>query len=241
MELKPESSASGGEPFLEGKLLLIDKPLTWTSFDAVNKIKHAIRNRFGMKKIKVGHAGTLDPLATGLLLICTGRMTKKIVELTDLDKTYVGKITLGSTTPSYDLETDPENHKPTDHITEEEVREAAETFLGEQDQIPPIYSAKTVDGVRAYKSARRGQTPTMRVNRVVIHDIEVDTSALPVVGFKIVCGKGTYIRSIARDLGEKLGCGAHLSELRRTAIGDYRVEDAVSPEDFARSISNREA
>ena len=224
------------EDFLDGQLLLIDKPLEWTSFDAVNKIKFSLLRRFGFKKIKVGHAGTLDPLATGLLLICTGRMTKKISELTGLDKTYEGQFLLGATTPSFDLETETENHLPTEHLTEDQVKEAAQTLVGEQDQMPPMYSAKKVGGRRAYKAAREGTTIDLQPNRVVVHSFEVDTAQLPLVGFRIVCGKGTYVRSIARDLGEKLGCGAHLVALRRTAIGDHSVEKAVSPQSFVDSL-----
>ncbi len=225
------------EDFLEGRLLLIDKPLEWTSFDAVNKIKFALLRRFDLKKIKVGHAGTLDPLATGLLLICTGRMTKKISELTGLGKTYEGKFLLGSTTPSYDMETETENHLPTDRLTENQVAEAAQTFVGEQEQMPPMYSAKKVGGQRAYRAARKGKTIDLQPNRVVIHSFEADVSQLPTVGFRIVCSKGTYIRSIARDLGEKLGCGAHLISLRRTAIGDHQVDDAVSPQSFVDGLN----
>lgn len=232
----PKTETLSAEDFLEGQLLLIDKPLEWTSFDAVNKIKHSLLRRFGFKKIKVGHAGTLDPLATGLLLVCTGRMTKRISELTGLDKTYEGQFLLGATTPSFDLETEAENHRPTDHLTEEQVVEAARSFVGELDQMPPMYSAKQVGGRRAYKAAREGKTIDLQPHRVVVHSFEVDAAQLPLVGFRIVCGKGTYIRSIARDLGEKLGCGAHLVALRRTAIGDHQVDGAVSPQSFADSL-----
>lgn len=232
-----QTAHTTADEFLDGRLLLIDKPREWTSFDAVKKIKSTIRRRFNLKKIKVGHAGTLDPLATGLLLICTGRMTKRINELTGLDKTYEGHFLLGATTPSYDLETEPENHRPTEHLTPEQVREAARNFVGEQDQMPPMYSAKQVGGQRAYTAARKGKTLELKPHRVTIHHFEVDTSELPRVGFRIVCSKGTYIRSIARDLGQALGCGAHLIDLRRTAIGDHAITDAVSPEAFAAALS----
>jgi len=217
------------DDFLEGQLLLIDKPLRWTSFDAVNKIRYSIRKKFNLKKIKVGHAGTLDPLATGLLIICTGRFTKKITELTLEEKTYSGTFTIGATTASYDLESPVENQVSTDHITAQDVENAVSQLSGTQLQVPPIFSAKKVDGKRAYESARKGEEITLSANTVEIKKFEVDCSQLPVVRFLIVCSKGTYIRSIARDLGEKLKTGAYLSELRRDAIGKFKVVDAIDP------------
>ncbi|HKK38974.1 MAG TPA: tRNA pseudouridine(55) synthase TruB [Cryomorphaceae bacterium] len=226
------------EDFQEGQLLLIDKPLTWTSFDAVAKIRYAIRKKFNLKKLKVGHAGTLDPLATGLLIICTGRFTKRIADLTVENKTYTGTFKLGSTTPSYDLETETENHRSTDHITEELVQEAVSKMSGPIMQMPPIFSAKKVDGKRAYISARKGKDVRLEARPVIISKFEVDTSCLPEVKFEIECSKGTYIRSIARDLGEALECGAHLSELRRSKIGDYSVENATDPIEFQRLVQD---
>lgn len=220
------------DDFLEGQLLLIDKPLEWTSFDAVKKIRYSIRKKFNLKKIKVGHAGTLDPLATGLLIICTGRFTKKITALTLEEKTYSGTIIIGATTASYDLESEIENQKPTDHITAKDVAAAAAELTGVQEQIPPVFSAKKVDGKRAYDSARKGEEVVLKANTVEIKKFEVDCSELPRVHFSIECSKGTYIRSIARDLGEKLKTGAYLSELRRDAIGQYKVDNAIDPIEF---------
>jgi tRNA pseudouridine55 synthase len=222
--------------FLEGQILLIDKPLEWTSFDAVKKVRFAIQKTFDLKKIKVGHAGTLDPLATGLLVICTGKFTKKITELTGQDKTYTGTFTLGATTPSYDLETEVEDHKPTGHISPEMVEEAAQRMSGVQQQMPPQFSAKQVDGKRAYESARKGIEVKLQAREVEIKKFEVDTTQLPEVQFEITCTKGTYIRSMARDLGELLGCGAHLSKLVRTAVGDYSLDGAISPGDFSGQV-----
>jgi tRNA pseudouridine55 synthase len=218
--------------FLEGQMLLINKPLTWTSFDAVKKIRFIILKKFGLKKIKVGHAGTLDPLATGLLVICTGKFTKKIAELTLTDKMYTGTFLLGSTTPSYDLETAVENEKPTGHITPAMVESVVNGMRGTHLQMPPQFSAKQVDGKRAYDSARQGKTVVLEPKEIHISHFEADTSHLPEVRFKITCSKGTYIRSIAHDLGEMLGCGAHLTSLIRKAVGAYQLEDAISPEVF---------
>ncbi len=224
------------QDFLDGQILLIDKPLTWTSFDAVKKIRFIILKNFNLKKIKVGHAGTLDPLATGLLVICTGKFTKKIAELTLTDKTYTGTFLLGSTTPSYDLETSIENEKPTDHITPEMVQTVVEGMRGTHLQMPPQFSAKQVDGKRAYDSARQGKTVVLEPKEIHVNRFDVDTSNLPVVRFVITCSKGTYIRSMARDLGEMLGCGAHLTSLVRTEVGAYQLSDAISPEGFLEAI-----
>lgn len=224
------------DDFLAGKLLLIDKPFGWTSFDAVKKVHYTIRKAFGLKKIKVGHAGTLDPLATGLLIICTGKFTKKIAELTLEDKTYTGTFTIGATTPSYDLESEVENHKPTAHITPEKVKDAAKKMSGVQMQMPPQFSAKQVDGKRAYESARKGIEVKLEPREVKISRFEVDPTSLPEVHFEITCSKGTYIRSMARDLGEILGCGAHLTKLVRTKVGAFELKDAVSPEVFQANL-----
>lgn len=212
--------------FEKGEVFLVDKPLEWTSFDVVKKI----RGRLKIKK--VGHAGTLDPLATGLLIVCAGRSTKKINEYQDLGKTYTGKMVLGKTTPSVDLETEFDSESPCDHITPEQVAEAAAQWTGDIMQVPPIYSAIKVDGERVYKAARRKEEVKLNPRPVQVSLFEVDASQLPEVSFKIKCSKGTYIRSLVRDVGEVLGCGAYMSELRRTAIGDFQVENAFVLEDF---------
>jgi len=224
------------EEFQSGQLLLIDKPLTWTSFDAVAKVRYAIRKKFNLKKLKVGHAGTLDPLATGLLIICTGKFTKRIADLTLENKTYTGAFTIGATTPSYDLETKTENQQSTDHITGEMVEAAVRKMRGTIMQMPPVFSAKKVDGKRAYISARKGKEVKLEPRPIIISMFEVDTSDLPLVKFEIECSKGTYIRSIAHDLGGALGCGAHLSELRRTKIGEYSAEKSIDPIEFQHQV-----
>ncbi|WP_150452292.1 tRNA pseudouridine(55) synthase TruB [Arenibacter lacus] len=220
------------EEFLEGKLLLIDKPLGWSSFQAVNSLKWAIRKKFQLKKIKIGHAGTLDPLATGLLLICTGKATKTINELQGQEKEYTGSFTLGATTPSYDLETEVDKHYPTDHITEAMIHEATSAFLGEIEQAPPVFSALKKDGKRLYEYAREGKSVEIKKRLVTITEFEITKIQLPLVHFRVVCSKGTYIRSLAYDFGKELGSGAHLSTLRRTKIGDYNVNKAIAPEEF---------
>ncbi|WP_086475844.1 tRNA pseudouridine(55) synthase TruB [Arenibacter amylolyticus] len=220
------------EEFLEGKLLLIDKPLGWSSFQAVNSLKWAIRKKFQLKKIKIGHAGTLDPLATGLLLICTGKATKTINELQGQEKEYTGSFTLGATTPSYDLETEVDKHYPTDHITEAMIHEATSAFLGEIEQAPPVFSALKKDGKRLYEYAREGKSVEIKKRLVTITEFEITKIQLPLVHFRVACSKGTYIRSLAYDFGKELGSGAHLSTLRRTKIGDYNVDKAIAPEEF---------
>ncbi len=212
--------------FEEGKVILLDKPLHWTSFDAVRKI----RNTIGIKK--VGHAGTLDPLATGLLIICTGKQTKMINEYMAQVKEYTGTITLGAITPTYDLESLPEQHKDFTHLTVQQINEAVQTFLGETDQFPPIYSAIKKKGTPLYELARRGEEIELKSRKINISVFEITSIDLPFVHFRIVCSTGTYIRSIANDLGAKLACGGYLSALRRTAIGSFRVEEAVSMEGF---------
>lgn len=217
---------------LDGQLMLIDKPLTWTSFDAVKKLRYLLRTKFGFKKLKVGHAGTLDPLATGLLLICTGKYTKQIQHLTLEDKTYTGTFILGATTPSFDLETEPENFTSVDHLTEEEIKTAAADMVGEQSQIPPIFSAKWIDGRRAYESARKGVEVEMKSQQIEIKSFEITAIQMPEVHFSITSSKGTYIRSIARDLGVNLKVGGYLSSLRREAVGSYNVTNAIDPSTF---------
>lgn len=207
--------------FAAGEVILLDKPYKWTSFDVVKKIRGAVRIK------KVGHAGTLDPLATGLLIVCTGKMTKQINEYQALYKEYTGDICLGKTTPSFDLETEVDSEKDISHLTEEMIREAANSFIGEQMQVPPVFSAVKVDGKRAYKSAREGKTVKLEPRPIQIFAFEITAITLPIISFQIACSKGTYIRSIARDIGEKLNVGGHLTTLRRTAIGPFRVEDAL--------------
>ena len=218
--------------FEEGQVLLFDKPLYWTSFDLVNKVRIMIRSAFGIKKIKVGHAGTLDPLASGLMVICTGKATKKIDEFRDLDKEYVATIHLGETTPSFDLETETDEHYPTSHISEENVRKILDSFLGEQKQLPPMYSAKRIAGKRAYEFAREGIHKELEPVTVFFREIELLSFGIPETKIRLVCSKGTYIRSFARDFGKALKSGSYLSALERTAIGSYHVSQAYDLEKF---------
>lgn len=217
------------EDYLNGQLILIDKPLGWSSFQAVNKLKWAIRKKFGLKKIKIGHAGTLDPLATGLLIICTGKFTKKIQEYQGQSKEYTGTITLGSTTPSYDLETEINESFPTAHITKDLITRTTSQFTGEIEQAPPVFSAIKKDGKRLYEYAREGKDVPIQKRKVLIHSFEIMDVRLPEVDFRITCSKGTYIRSIAHDFGKALDSGGHLSKLRRTKIGDFTVNIALDP------------
>ena len=226
--------------FQEGHMLLIDKPKTWSSFDVVNKLRWQIKNKLKVKKIKVGHAGTLDPLATGLLVLCTGKFTKKIEGLTAHHKTYTGTILLGKTTPSYDLETEFDAEFPTDHITEALIDEVRQSFMGKQLQTPPIFSAKQIDGKRAYEFARKGETVELKQNQIEVFDLTLDTSALPEIHFSIKCSKGTYIRSIAADFGKALQSGGTLIALRRTASGDFDIADALSVEEAIKMIEESE-
>ena len=215
---------SHGQQSDEGRVLLIDKPFEWTSFDVVNKL------RYKLKIKKIGHAGTLDPLATGLLIICVGKMTKRIDEFMGLEKEYTGKFVLGQITASHDLETDVSETKDISHLTEEKIRQATRPFIGKILQVPPLHSAIKIGGKRAYEFARKGKALELKSRDVEITDFEITDIALPIVSFRIVCSKGTYIRSIARDYGEVLGTGAYLSELCRTRIGRFLLEDAISPE-----------
>ena len=212
--------------FEQGEVLLIDKPYQWTSFDVVGKLRTIIRKRTGIRKIKIGHAGTLDPLATGLLIICTGKFTRRIISFQELEKEYTGTMYLGATTPSFDLETSPDGHFPTDDLTEETIRDAVKHFTGTLEQIPPKYSAKKIDGKRAYDYAREEKEVEIKANIVTITAFEITRVAIPLIDFRVVCSKGTYIRSLARDLGMHLGCGAHLTALCRTRIGMYHLRDA---------------
>lgn len=225
------------EEIIEGQLLLIDKPLEWTSFDVVNKIRYSIKNTYDLKKIKVGHAGTLDPLATGLLIIAVGKKTKTISDLMGLPKTYTGTMKLGETTPSYDGETEVDERFQWEHITSELIHLNRDAFLGEQDQIPPIFSAIKKDGKKAYESAREGVKIEMQARRVEITSFQVDQKPPQELSFTVSCSKGTYIRSLAHDFGKSLNSGAYLSSLRRTAIGDYKIEDALSLDQFLKSLA----
>ena len=221
--------------FTEGEMLLINKPLTWTSFDVVGKI----RNTLKPLKLKVGHAGTLDPLATGLLIICTGKLTKKIDEFQAQEKEYTGTFTLGATTPSYDLETEVDKKFPIDHITEEAIQAAIVQFCGQIAQFPPPHSAIKMGGERIYLKARRGETVELKARHVEIRVFEITRIALPEIDFRVVCSKGTYIRSLARDFGLELGSGAHLTALCRTRIGEYKLSDALSLEEFEKSVARQ--
>ncbi|MGL2987496.1 tRNA pseudouridine(55) synthase TruB [Flavobacterium sp. RSSA_27] len=225
------------EDYLEGQILLIDKPLHFTSFQAVNKLKYLLINKVGLpKKFKIGHAGTLDPLASGLLLICTGKFTKRITELQGQAKEYTGTFHIGATTPSYDLETEVDQHFPTEHITEALIHETVQQFLGEIDQKPPIFSAIKKEGVRLYEHARAGETVEIASRKTTIHEFEITRIALPEIDFRVVCSKGTYIRSLAFDYGKALQSGAHLTTLRRTKIGDYSVDEAITPANFEETL-----
>ena len=225
------------DQYLEGQFLMIDKPLNWTSFQAVNKLKYALINQVGLpKKFKIGHAGTLDPLATGLLLVCTGKFTKRISELQGQVKEYTGTFFVGATTPSYDLETEINQKFEINHIDEALINEAVKTFLGEIDQKPPIYSAIKKDGVRLYEHARAGETVEISSRKTTIYEFEIIRINLPEIDFSIKCSKGTYIRSIAFDFGRAINSGAHLTALRRTKIGDYDVNEALDIEKFVASL-----
>lgn len=226
------------DTYLEGSVLFIDKPLTWTSFDVVNKIRKSLKHHLGIKKIKVGHAGTLDPLASGLVIICTGKATKQIMQYQDLDKEYEAQVRFGATTPSFDLETEVDKTYPWEHITPAMMEEVIKSFTGEQEQLPPLYSAKSVDGKRAYVMARKGKTLELKPQKIIINHLEVLEMQMPDLSLLVECSKGTYIRSLARDLGEKLGSGAHLTGLRRTRIGPYQVEKAMSIENFIKNIEH---
>lgn len=220
--------------FSEGKILLFNKPLHWTSFDVVNKIRYAIKVK------KVGHAGTLDPLATGLLIVCTGKFTKIINEIQGQEKEYTGSITLGATTPSYDLETEIVQTFPFQHITDKMISETTQRFIGTIQQIPPAYSAKNINGERAYKKARRNEKVIMQAREVTISKFDITNIALPRIDFRVVCSKGTYIRSLANDFGTALNNGAHLSSLCRTRIGNYTLDNAFDVLDFVEKVKNGE-
>ena len=224
------------DDFKNGEVLLIDKPLHWTSFQAVNKLRWAIRKAFAIKKIKVGHAGTLDPLATGLLVICTGKMTKQINTFQGQEKEYTGTFVIGSTTPSFDLETEIDATFPTEHITEDLIHATTTQFIGDIEQFPPVFSAIKKDGKRLYEFARAGEAVEVKSRKVHISEFEITQINGAELKFRVVCSKGTYIRSLANDFGKALNSGAHLSELRRMRIGNFKVEDAITPEDFLATL-----
>ena len=226
------------EDYLEGQILLIDKPLKWSSFQAVNKLKYILKRKYNLpKKFKIGHAGTLDPLATGLLIVCTGKFTKRITDIQAQAKEYTGTITVGATTPSYDLETEVDATFPTENITSELVQETVKQFLGEIDQKPPVFSAIKRDGKRLYEHARAGEEVEIAFRKTTIHEFEITRIALPEIDFRVKCSKGTYIRSLAFDFGKALNSGAHLSVLRRTKIGDFSVENGIKPEEFEQQLN----
>lgn len=226
------------EDYLNGQIILIDKPLHWTSFQAVNKMKYALINKAGLpKKFKIGHAGTLDPLASGLLLVCTGKFTKRISELQGQAKEYSGTFFIGATTPSYDLETEIDETFDTSHIDESLIHETVKQFLGEIDQKPPIFSAIKKEGIRLYEHARAGETVEIETRKTTIHEFEITRIALPEIDFRVVCSKGTYIRSLAYDFGKAMNSGSHLTVLRRTKIGNYDVKDAIDVTLFEQSLA----
>ena len=230
------------EEVVNGQVILIDKPLTWSSFQAVNKLKYILKRRFDLpKKFKIGHAGTLDPLASGLLIICTGKFTKKITEIQAQPKEYTGTFSIGATTPSYDLETEIDQTYPITHIDDALIHKTVAQFIGEIDQKPPAFSAIKKDGVRLYEHARAGIEVEIAARKTTIYEFEITRIALPEIDFRVVCSKGTYIRSLAYDYGKAMRSGSHLTVLRRTKIGDYIVENALTPENFEKTILNSEA
>jgi tRNA pseudouridine55 synthase len=223
--------------FIKGELILINKPLNWTSFDVVKKIRRAITIKYKKSGIKVGHAGTLDPLATGLMIICTGKLTKKILEYQEYHKEYIATLKLGATTPSFDLETDIDKYYSVDHVNESLINKTIKEYTGGLYQIPPDFSAKFIKGIRAYKYARKGKKINLKPSRIFIDKIEILKFDLPVLEIKVQCSKGTYIRSLVRDIGNSLNCGAHLIKLIRTSIGDFNLNEAISIEDFERQLN----
>lgn len=237
MEVNPEQELKSMD-FINGEIIAIDKPLGWTSFDAVKRLRGAIQKRLHVKKFKVGHAGTLDPLATGVLIVCTGRATKKIDELQSGSKEYIATLKLGATTPSFDLETEIDMVYPTDHITLEKVKSTLDSFKGDILQTPPVFSAVKVDGKRAYKFARNGKELELKPKLVKISSINLLDFENNEIKFLVECGKGTYIRSLARDIGKALGTGAHLIELRRTKVGNIRIEDCMKIDEAVELIND---
>jgi tRNA pseudouridine55 synthase len=228
-----------GFHFTDGEILLFDKPLYWTSFDLVHKVRHLVKKYTGEKKIKVGHAGTLDPMATGLMVICTGKATKKINDLTLIDKSYIATLRLGQTTPSFDRESEVDAVFPTEHITEELILSVLEQFKGESQQIPPLFSAKSINGVRAYELAREGRTDIeLKSVTVTISDIQLISFADNELVISVTCTKGTYIRSLARDIGKALNSGAYLVGLHRTMAGEFKINNAYSYKEFQEILAS---
>lgn len=222
----------------EGKVFYIDKDLNWTSFNVVKKIKVVLLNKYKLRKLKVGHAGTLDPLASGLVIVCAGKETKNIEKYQGLEKEYIAEVRLGATTPSFDLETEIDNTYPIEHISRELVLSVLEEFTGEKEQIPPVFSAKNINGKRAYTYARKGKEVEMRPNIIHIRSIELLDFTMPVIRIRVTCSKGTYIRSLARDIGIALRSGGHLINLRRSRIGNFKVEEALKINEFEEMIKN---
>ncbi|HLR49956.1 MAG TPA: tRNA pseudouridine(55) synthase TruB [Candidatus Sphingobacterium stercoripullorum] len=233
-------SAKTKQEFLNGEMILIDKPLEWTSFQVVNKVRWLLRKQFNLRRIKVGHAGTLDPLATGLLILCVGKFTKKIEQYQAQDKEYTGTILLGATTPSYDAETEVDKTFPTDHIDEALIDEAVQKFIGTIQQKPPIFSALKRDGKRLYEYARKGEEVDIPTREIRIESFEITRFALPEIDFRVVCSKGTYIRSLAHDFGKAVQSGGYLTALRRTKIGSFDVENSQSLEEIEAYIKSLE-
>lgn len=223
--------------FIEGEVLLFDKDITWTSFDLVQRVRNTLCRKLGIKKLKVGHAGTLDPLASGLMILCTGKATKRIESFQEMEKEYVATLKLGATTPSFDLETAEESKSEISHITQNDFEKALLKFLGETEQVPPIYSAVKVNGKRAFNYARSGTELKLQPKKIVISEIIAESFEPPYATIRVVCGKGTYIRALARDIGKELECGAYLTKLRRTRIGEYKVEDAMTIDFYIENLS----
>ncbi|MEN8117029.1 MAG: tRNA pseudouridine(55) synthase TruB [Bacteroidota bacterium] len=223
--------------FHGGEILLFDKNLEWTSFDLVQKVRNSLCRKLGIKKLKVGHAGTLDPLATGLMVLCTGKATKKIEELQKGEKEYVATLKIGATTPSFDLETKEDSQKDNSHVTEELLNQVLKKFIGEIEQVPPVFSAVKVKGKRAFDYARNGEDVKLKPKKIIIKQINIESFGLPHVTLRVVCSKGTYIRALARDIGEELNSGAYLTGLQRTRIGDFRLEDAFDVNYFLENLN----
>ena len=223
--------------FINGEVLLFDKNLDWTSFDLVSRVRNALCRKIGIRKLKVGHAGTLDPLATGLMVLCTGKSTKQIESLQLQEKEYIATLQLGATTPSFDMETEEDSKNDFSFVTEELFKAAAKKFVGEVEQVPPVFSAVKVKGKRAFEYARNGESLKLQPKKIVISEIEVLSFHLPAIIIRIVCSKGTYIRSLARDIGEELKCGAYLTGLQRTRIGDFRIDDAMTVDYFMENLN----
>ena len=226
--------------FIEGELLLIDKEIHWSSFDVVKKSRSVIKQKLQIKKIKVGHGGTLDPLASGLMIVCTGKATKRFAQLIDLDKTYSGTMVLGATTPSFDLETEIDHKFDISSISEQKIIDIAKSFIGIQLQTPPVYSAIKLNGQRLYHKARKGESPEIKQREIQVYSFDINTISLPEIAFTIRCSKGTYIRSIVNDFGKKLENGAYLKSLRREAIGDFKIDDAWTITDFLQYLGKKQ-